>query len=96
MTYKERMIEILKQIAVKANIYGIECTAMDVAVDAIKQQIPEKPKIITTEYFGIGGSINTYDSTYCPCCNALLDFDENINFKFCYNCGKAIDNEVDK
>lgn len=95
MEYKERIIEVLKQIAIKANVYGIECTAMDVAVNAIKQQMPEKPKIITTEYFGIGGNIHTYDSTYCPCCNTPLGL-KNISFKFCYNCGKAIDNEVDE
>lgn len=93
----ERMINVLKDIAVKANVRGIECEAMDVALDAIKQQIPQKAKIVITEYFGCGGSIHPYNSTYCPCCNASLDFEDDNDrpIKFCYNCGKAIDRGED-
>ena len=47
--------------------------------EAIKKQIPKKPK-----YYPLSDG-------QCPSCNAIFDYDWKPKSKYCQNCGQAID-----
>lgn len=55
---------------------------------AIDKQVPKKPDIIGDGYDDIGNLI--YDTWICPCCEKQYELDYD-DYKFCPNCGQAID-----
>ena len=63
-----------------------EMMAFDLAIDALKKQMPRKPnlKIEQTSPFSID------DVPYCPTCNCSVPWIETSVF-YCENCGQAID-----
>lgn len=75
--------EAIKQLSNVTIYHQGECTreALDIAINAIKKQIPKKPLIIKTgDFFG---------HVICPNCEEV-----EFGFKqpcFCDNCGQAID-----
>ena len=60
--------------------------AREIAVDAMKKQIP-KELIAESDGYADGSMI--YDSFYCPSCDYHMEDYEVKNF--CPNCGQAID-----
>lgn len=50
--------------------------------------MPKKPDIIGDGYDDIGNLI--YDTWICPCCEKQYELDYD-DYKFCPNCGQAID-----
>jgi len=73
--------------------------AMEIAVNAMKRQIPEKPTIKQDRY-----NENLY-ALYCPTCGSYIgmynkrlkmsDFFNDSNRNICNRCGRAIDCEVE-
>lgn len=64
--------------------------AKELAITALKKQIPQKPTYEGDGYDENGNLI--YDSAYCPICNH--EFEEGINdwgCAFCQDCGQALD-----
>lgn len=55
---------------------------------ALKKQIPKTPIYEGDGYDDMGNLI--YDTWYCPCCNRDYKVDYE-NYKYCPNCGQAID-----
>ena len=85
MTNKEA-IEILKR---EKPIHdtrkcGIElCEAVDMAIEALEKQLPEKVKIA-----------NDYEELLCPCCGVDLMgslSEPDHDPYYCFECGQAID-----
>lgn len=85
-----KTINTIKEIAVKANVKGFECLALNTALEAINKQISEKPKTMVGEYFGIGGKVSKSYFYYCPDCNTFID-DYEYDVIYCPKCGKKID-----
>ena len=59
------------------------------AIDALKKQIPQKP-VLAGDGYADGHPV--YDTAYCPICNH--EFEEGINdwgSKYCSDCGQALD-----
>lgn len=61
----------------------IECR--EVIHKALEKQIPKKPDLLGDGYDDSGNLI--YDTWTCPCCETLY-YDD---YKFCPECGQAID-----
>lgn len=66
--------------------------ACDIAMDAIKKQIPKKPIIEREDYPEINNFMETY---ICPICNSELAGRDQVGFthrlhKYC-DCGQALD-----
>ena len=62
--------------------------ALDMAIEALKKQIPKKP---TFEGDGFDGNGNiTYDTWICPCCEEEYEVDYD-DHKYCPWCGQMID-----
>lgn len=83
MTIK-RAIEILDPTH-REHYDSIEtvCDACRMGMQALEKQLAKKPIIMN----GLLGHFNTW---VCPCCNDryYIGYDD---FKFCVNCGQAID-----
>ena len=73
--------EEIKDCKKNSRTYGvIPINILDFYIEALENQIPQK----TNNNDGLG--------SYCPICNFYItDFDE---YKFCPECGQAIDWEV--
>lgn len=54
--------------------------ALNMAVDALKRQIPMKPKI------SIKGTTGWNTKCYCPNCHSFIS-----TGKYCHECGQALD-----
>lgn len=73
--------------------------AIQMAIEALEKQIPEKPTIKQDRY-----NENLY-ALYCPTCGSYIgmynkrlkmsDFFNNSNRNICNRCGQAIDCEVE-
>lgn len=50
--------------------------AIDMAINALKKQIPKKPK-----------TDDRYIMYICPCCNDFI----KVNHNYCTNCGQKLD-----
>lgn len=61
--------------------------------DALEKQIPKKPDLLGDGYDDNGNLL--YDTWICPCCETQYElyYDE---YKFCPNCGQALDWSVEK
>lgn len=81
MTYKEaRAILPLEHIC--------DEFARQKALEALDRQIPKKPDFEGVEYDYLGDII--YDTWVCPCCEERYEVDYD-NYKYCPNCGQALD-----
>lgn len=67
----------------------IECR--EVIHKALEKQIPKKPDLIGDGYDDNGNLV--YDTWICPCCETQYELDYD-DYKFCPECGQAIDCEV--
>ena len=63
----------------------VDSWAAEIAVDAMKKQIPEK---LIAEGDGYADGSMVYDSFYCPSCDHRLEEDEVEDY--CPNCGQKI------
>lgn len=81
MTHEETIVYLkdLRQLAERYLIEAEEPTAeaLNDAIEAVKKQMPRKPKMIK----GVSGM----EYGACPECDSVTIF------KFCANCGQAID-----
>lgn len=81
MTYEEVIVYLkdLRQLAERYLMEAEEPTveALNTAIDAVNKQTPRKPKMIK----GVSGM----EYGVCPACDSVTIF------KFCTNCGQAID-----
>ena len=62
--------------------------ALQMAVDALKKQIPQKPDLEADGYDENGELV--FDTGYCPKCRADYEVDYHAP-KHCENCGQALD-----
>lgn len=62
--------------------------ALDMAVGALEKRIQKKPTL-EGDGFDENGNI-IYDTWFCPCCKETYEVDYE-NYKYCPNCGQAID-----
>lgn len=62
--------------------------ALQIAVNAVEKQIPKKPDFEGDGYDDNGNII--YDTWICPCCEEHYEVDYD-NYKYCPNCGQALD-----
>lgn len=65
--------------------------AFDMAIEALRKQIPQKAK---AEYIAQGGVITCFETHVCPNCDRNLYDDEagiTVYYDYCPYCGKAID-----
>jgi hypothetical protein len=60
--------------------------ALDMALEALEKQIPEKPDLEGDGYWD--GEL-VYDTSYCPRCNQDYEIEYHTP-KFCENCGQAL------
>ena len=58
------------------------------ALEALDKQIPKKPDFEGDGYDYLGDII--YDTWICPCCEEHYEVDYD-NYKYCPNCGQALD-----
>lgn len=65
-----------------------QCNAYEVAIEALEEQIPQKPDFEGDGYDENGYLI--YDTWICPCCEERYEVDYE-EYKHCPNCGQAID-----
>ena len=84
MTYEEA-IKAFKPITDNEAYTDNFQDACKMAIEALKKQIPKKPKEIVTDD-------NEYICTLCPVCNEIVD-DDGRGYKqpYCMECGQAID-----
>lgn len=68
----------------------IECR--EVIHKALEKQIPKKPDYLADGYDDNGNLV--YDTWTCPCCGTEYELDYD-DYKFCPNCGKALDWSVE-
>lgn len=59
--------------------------------NALEKQIPKEPDLIGDGYDDNGNLI--YDTWICPCCQTEYELDYD-DYKFCPECGQAIDRSV--
>ena len=61
--------------------------ALDMAIEALKRQTPQKPNL---EGDGYADGVLVYDTWICPNCEKRyeVDYDE---YDYCPHCGQAID-----
>lgn len=84
MTYEEA-IKAFKPITDNEAYTDNFQDACKMAIEALKKQIPKKPKEIVTDD-------NEYICTLCPICNARVDDDgRGYEQPYCMECGQAID-----
>lgn len=82
----QEALEIFENVRPQGNRIIIE--ALNTIKTAVKKQIPKKPDLIGDGYDDNGYLI--YDTWICPCCETdyELDYDD---YKFCPECGQALD-----
>ena len=85
---REEAIEIIKRVDICANAAE---TARDMAIDALKKQMPQKPiphKVDATAII-IGSTTWCKGTTVhkCPCCSSFI----SKLYSFCFKCGQAFD-----
>lgn len=61
--------------------------AVDLSVEALEKQIPQKPILQADGYYD--GEL-VYDTWLCPNCDTAYEVDIEKH-KYCPNCGQAID-----
>lgn len=67
---------------------GVINNALNMVENAVEKQIPKKPDLIGDGYDDNGNLI--YDTWTCPCCETQYELDYD-DYKFCHECGQAID-----
>lgn len=83
MTIEEAIAHAKEQKEIFSGTHG---KFLDVAIAALEKQIPKKATDI--RYFGEAG----YYIGLCPCCKS----GNNSEFQHCWDCGQAIDWEVEE
>lgn len=83
----EQAIKTLENAAFLAtsNSYQDIEEAVNIAVNAIKKQIPQK---LIAEGDGYADGLMVYNSFYCPSCDHCMEEDEVEDY--CPNCGQKI------
>lgn len=89
---KEEVIKIVNENAVPVFPLQIEyqdwLTAMDMVVEAFEKQIPKTPTYDGDGYAPDGTFV--WDEWICPSCGERYEVDYD-DYKYCPNCGQAID-----
>ena len=65
--------------------------AFDMAIKALKKQVPQKVK---QQYKSYNGAITCFEEFVCPACGVLFydDYSEITQYyDFCPNCGQSLD-----
>lgn len=65
--------------------------AFDMAIEALKKQVPQK---VIQQYKSYNGAITCFEEFVCPACGAIFydDCSETTQYyDFCPNCGQAND-----
>lgn len=88
MTNKEVKNNFVQNLAENAYINMCSVEEMNIAIEALEKQIPKKPDLIGDGYDDNGNLI--YDTWICPCCETEYEIDYD-DYKFCPNCGQALD-----
>lgn len=88
MTNKEVKNNFVQNLAENAYINMCSVEEINIAIKALEKQIPKKPDLIGDGYDDNGNLI--YDTWICPCCQTQYELDYD-DYKFCPNCGQAID-----
>lgn len=88
MTNKEVRNNFVQNLAENAYINMCSVEEMNIAISALEKQIPKKPDLIGDGYDDNGNLI--YDTWICPCCETQYELDYD-DYKFCPECGQAID-----
>ena len=81
--------------------YPMECAAaIDMAVDALQKQVPQRPMISVDAYN------NNLRHLYCPTCGSWIgmwnkrlrgiEMHNNTNRNICARCGRAIDCSIER
>ena len=65
---------------------------IDMAIKALEKCVPEQPDLEGDGYDDDGEII--FDEWLCPCCRTRYEVDYD-DYKFCPNCGQAIDWSVE-
>lgn len=64
-----------------------EWEAVNMAIEALEKQIPQKPNV---EGDGYADGVLIYDTWICPHCEIRYEIDYD-DYAYCPNCGQAID-----
>ena len=80
MTNEEAIKKLKEAICYTPYRYG---EAFEMAIEALKKQIPKKPSLYTTEF------PSCCRVTKCSTCGKEFGF--NYGFNYCEDCGQAID-----
>lgn len=75
ITYLEDLRQLAERYLIEAQIPTVK--ALNIAIEAVNKRTPRKPKMIK----GVSGM----EYGVCPACDSVTIF------KFCVNCGQAID-----
>lgn len=92
MTPQEAILRIKQhnEIHSRKEIFAVHITkALQMAVDALEKQVPQKPNF---EGDGYADGHPVYDIAKCPICDH--EFEEDINdwgSQYCPDCGQALD-----
>lgn len=81
-------IKIHNEIHSRKEHFAVHITkALQMAVEALEKQVPEKPDLEGDGYWD--GEL-VYDIGYCPRCRQDYEIEYHTP-KFCWNCGQALD-----
>ena len=81
-------IKIHNEIHSKKEHFAVHITtALQMAIEALEKQIPERPDLEGDGYWD--GEL-VYDTGYCPRCRKDYEIEYHTP-KFCENCGQALD-----
>jgi len=101
MTYKEAILRIVDHNEIhsrKEKNFAIYITeALNMAVEALKKQIPKKVRIrepLSVKAFDGTDKVVTFRCYPCPCCGKWIA--DNEGHKHCEWCGQALDWGEDK
>ena len=86
MTYEEAKA-IMGNLVYLYRLSGDRLLAWDIAIEALKKQIPEVPNYEGDGY--INGEL-IYNTWICPCCGRHYEIDYD-HYVYCPECGQLID-----
>ena len=92
--------EAIKMLQIQKPAYGCKeyqkplMYAYEMAIQALKKQIPKKPTYEGDGYAPDGTLV--YDTWICPCCGSSYELDYD-DYDYCPNCGQNLDwSDLDK
>lgn len=88
MTIQEAKNNFIQDLAENAYINMCSAEEMNIAIKALEKQIPKEPDLIGDGYDDNGNLV--YDTWICPCCETQYELYYD-DYKFCPECGQALD-----